>query len=127
MREELSPSLFSSTKICMFGVILSGQYQTGWSAYNIVDLYLGTPQFECWPGHQKSLQTFRVFLQSILANASMVPQLCHNHFLPNPCQFIIRRCVVQHTDTAVRLCVTRHSDITVLLQSLGTHSQTDSS
>jgi hypothetical protein len=33
-------------------------------------------------------EVFHRFLQSLQANASMVPQLCHDRFLPNPLQFI---------------------------------------
>jgi hypothetical protein len=54
----------------------------GWPASNTVDLYLGTAQFECWLGHQQSLQAFHGFPQSILENARMVPPFYH--FLPDP-------------------------------------------
>jgi hypothetical protein len=61
---------------------------TGWHNGNALDLYSGGARFKSQPGHQPSWQVFRGFPQSFQSISRILPLVGHDHFCPNPFQFV---------------------------------------
>jgi hypothetical protein len=70
-----------------YSVCETSSHRTGWSKCNILDTYSGGAALEFRRGHHTSwiYSGFTLFLWE---NSSILPWLGHDHFLPNPSEFI---------------------------------------
>ena len=74
-----------------------------WTNFRLV---LPSGRFESSLGHRLSSLRFSALPQPLQTNAILVPELGHDRFLPNPCQFfiylIVRRCAVRDIDIVLK-------------------------